>query len=142
MESTLTWWGGGRPAPAALPMHTSHSTCTACSPLGAHTRFLGFWRQNPGIQEPACCTHLPSHVCAAGVQEDPLPAGDPLARQYTALVAEAAAAFHAAIPGSQVGCPGRGARGLSASCPAGRGQAIMRCQRGPPDSLIACPLPV
>ena len=36
------------------------------------------------------------------LQEDPLPPGDPLAGEYAALVAEVAAAFHAAIPGSQV----------------------------------------
>ena len=36
------------------------------------------------------------------LQEDPLPPGDPLTLEYSAFVAEAAAAFHAAIPGSQV----------------------------------------
>ncbi|GAB4818243.1 hypothetical protein N2152v2_005289 [Parachlorella kessleri] len=34
--------------------------------------------------------------------EDPLAVGDPLAAEYSALVAEAAEAFHRAIPGSQV----------------------------------------
>ncbi|PRW45439.1 di-N-acetylchitobiase [Chlorella sorokiniana] len=34
--------------------------------------------------------------------EDPIPPGHPLARNYTALVAVTASAFHAAIPGSQV----------------------------------------
>ncbi|KAL4440207.1 hypothetical protein ABPG75_003208 [Micractinium tetrahymenae] len=34
--------------------------------------------------------------------EDPIAPGNPLARAYAALVAEAATAFHAAIPGSQV----------------------------------------
>lgn len=36
------------------------------------------------------------------LQEAPILPGDPLALEYSALVAEAAAAFHAAIPGSQV----------------------------------------
>lgn len=46
-----------------------------------------------------------SFAASAALQEEPIPPGDPLAQNYTALVAEAAATFHAAIPGSQV-CAG------------------------------------
>lgn len=42
------------------------------------------------------------HSLTGAAQEDPLDASDPLVQEYTALVREAAAAFHAAIPGSQV----------------------------------------
>lgn len=54
-------------------------------------------RPTPTTRLPSCAPHR-----TACVQEEPLPPGSPLAAGYSALVAEAAAAFHAHIPGSQV----------------------------------------
>ena len=48
---------------------------------------------------PRVCWH---RLACLLLQEEPIPLGDPLGCNYTLLVAEAAAAFHAAIPGSQV----------------------------------------
>lgn len=56
----------------------------------------------PAVACGSFCCRLPP-----AAQEDPIPLGHPLARNYTALVAQAAAAFHAAIPGSQVRPRGR-----------------------------------
>jgi di-N-acetylchitobiase len=48
------------------------------------------------LRQAAFLSHIPR------LQEAPILPGNPLALEFTALVAEAAAAFHAAIPGSQV----------------------------------------